>query len=84
MGIQLDLWMAMDRNDAGAFAAFGSDSAPTSAVHHGVPYLSFLEALFERGGRVDVANHAGDRPLDMYRDGYPKSQRLYERFLKSL
>lgn len=35
-----------------------------ASVHHGQPYLCFLEALFERGGRGDIRNHASLRPMD--------------------
>lgn len=54
-----------------------------ASVHHGPPYLSFLEALFERGGRVDIKNRVGDRPLDMY-VGDRKDEQLYRRFMEAL
>lgn len=37
-----------------------------ASVHHGQAYLSFLKALFERGGKVDIPNKAGMRPMDFF------------------
>lgn len=54
-----------------------------ASVHHGPPYRSFLEALFERGGRVDIKNNAGDCPLDMY-VGEREDEQLYRRFMDAL
>lgn len=57
-----------------------------ASVHHGHAYLEFLEALFERGGRVDIPNHAGLRPLDFWADdeNEPEARKLRERFRNSL
>lgn len=56
-----------------------------ASVHHGYPYLEFLEALFERGGNPGIPNHKGDRPLDMYLDaGDEAGDKLRRRFLESL
>lgn len=51
-----------------------------ASVHHGSPYLSFLEALFERGGKPDLRNDEGLRPMDFYSYGSEKEERLKRRF----
>jgi ankyrin repeat protein len=55
-----------------------------ASVHHGYPYLEFLEALFERGGKADIPNHKGCRPLDMYLEpDDEKGYTLLRRFTNS-
>ena len=39
-----------------------------ASVHHGQPYLEFLEALFDKGGRVDIPNGKGICPADAFLD----------------
>lgn len=51
------------------------------AFHHIYAYLPFLEALFERGGRVDLPNKKGLCPVDfLYHEDNPKAEALRERF----
>lgn len=55
------------------------------AVVHSYAYLQFLEALFERGGRVDIPDKKGMRPVDFYYEGdYPEAEALRKKFKDSM
>lgn len=63
----------------------GDTPMHSAAESHDFAYVEFLEALFEKGGRVDIFNHDGWRPADFFCfEDNPKAMALKGRFKQAL